>query len=437
MPIYGKQLAALTITTALIAANQVTSAKVDGTVLSTAAPGAGASWDAGSRKIANLLDPTAAQDAASKAYVDATKQGLDIKDSVRVATNAALPAYTRTGSVITMSAVGVVTVDGVATVLNDRILVKDGQAGSDNGLYSVTTEGTAGVAAVLTRTTDADSNAKVTAGLYTFVAEGTANADGGFVLTTNDPINLNTTALTFTQFTGAGQITAGVGLTKTGNTIDVGSASVGLTLNADSLAVIYGLVAELTAVDAGDAAAAGTLDKAARVDHQHAVSTAAPTVTVKSEATATAVGTATTLLRADMQIQAATAAASDLATSLGQGNSSSLARADHTHRGPKPSLNNQKQASAATTAVNQTTGLTITATPVLGGIVRAFLNGIELEVGDAVKTKDFYYSVDAGVTARAMSAIVAADTLFWTKTSTRENYDLATTDVITQSYETF
>lgn len=186
--------------------------------------------------ITSLPAPVSANDAARKADVDAAKQGLDAKDSVRLATAAALPAYTRTGDVITATAVGVLTVDGVATVINNRILVKDGAAGSDNGLYFVSTEGTAGVAYVLTRTADADTSAKVTTGLYVFASEGTVNADASFVLTTNDAITLNTTALTFSQFSGAGQITAGNGLTKTGNTLDVGAGN-GISVAADSVAV--------------------------------------------------------------------------------------------------------------------------------------------------------------------------------------------------------
>jgi phage-related tail fiber protein len=72
--------------------------------------------------------------------------------------------------------------------------------------------------------------------MFTFVAEGTANADSGWVLTTNDTITLDTTALAFAQFSGVGQITAGAGLTKTGNAIDVVTASSGrIVVNADSI----------------------------------------------------------------------------------------------------------------------------------------------------------------------------------------------------------
>jgi phage-related tail fiber protein len=87
-----------------------------------------------------------------------------------------------------------------------------------------------------TRTTDADTSAKVTSGMFTFVEAGTTNADSGWVLTTDGTITLGTTALAFTQFSGAGQITAGAGLTKTGNTLDVVTASATrIVVNADSI----------------------------------------------------------------------------------------------------------------------------------------------------------------------------------------------------------
>lgn len=189
--------------------------------------------------ITSLPAPVSANDAARKTDVDAAKQGLDFKDSVRVVTDAALPAYTRTGDVITASANGALTVDGVAVAVNDRVLVKNGAAGADNGIYDVTATGSGVAAYVLTRSSDANTNAKVTTGMYSFVSEGTNNADSAFVLTTNDAITLNTTALTFAQFSGAGQITAGNGLTKTGNTFDVG-AGTGISVTADAVGIAAG-----------------------------------------------------------------------------------------------------------------------------------------------------------------------------------------------------
>jgi hypothetical protein len=177
-----------------------------------------ASVSLNSQKITNLADPTDAQDAATKSYVDATKQGLDFKDSVRVATTAN----------ITLS--GTQSVDGVSLVAGDRVLVKNQTTASANGIYVVVSGG------AWTRSTDADTTAKVTSGMFTFVETGTTNADSGWVLTTDEPTTLGTTALTFTQFSGAGQITAGAGLTKSGNTIDVGTASASrIVVNADSI----------------------------------------------------------------------------------------------------------------------------------------------------------------------------------------------------------
>lgn len=165
----------------------------------------------------NLLDPVNPQDAATKNYVDAVKQALEIKDSVRVATTAN----------ITLS--GTQTIDGVAVIAGDRVLVKDQTAGQDNGIYVVS-------ATAWTRSSDANTNAEVTAGMFVFVEEGTANGDNGYVLTTNNPITLGTTPLVFTQFSGAGQIVAGDGLTKTGNTINVGTASTArIVVNTDNI----------------------------------------------------------------------------------------------------------------------------------------------------------------------------------------------------------
>jgi hypothetical protein len=170
-----------------------------------------------------VATPTDDAHAATKGYVDAARAGLDVKASVRAAT-------TNEMMLIGSYAVGEVTVDGVQVVAGDRILVKN-QAGNpqNNGIYIVVDDGP------WTRATDADSSAEVTAGMFTFVAEGTVNADSGWVLTTNDTITLGTTALTFAQFSGAGSITAGNGLTKTGNTIDAVGTADRITVNSDSI----------------------------------------------------------------------------------------------------------------------------------------------------------------------------------------------------------
>ena len=189
------------------------------TVNSLTAPSAEFSMN--SQKIVSLADPQFPQDAATKAYVDAARSGLDVKASVRVAT---------TANITTLGAVSVGdAIDGVTLAANDRVLVKNQSTASQNGIYELTiTNG-------LIRAEDANSSAEVTAGMFTFVSEGTANADSGWVLTTNDTITLGTTELTFAQFSGAGQITAGDGLTKTGNTINAVGTADRVTVNADSI----------------------------------------------------------------------------------------------------------------------------------------------------------------------------------------------------------
>ena len=129
-------------------------------------------------------------------------------------------SYNNGVGTITASSNGAISIDGVSLSVDDRILVKDQTTQTQNGFYKVTTVGSGSAAFVLTRTPDADAASELTGGAFTFVEEGTANADNGYVLTTNGTPTLGTTNITFEQFSGAGQISAGNGLTKTGNTID-------------------------------------------------------------------------------------------------------------------------------------------------------------------------------------------------------------------------
>lgn len=158
-------------------------------------------------KIKNIPTPTADGEVAPKKYVDAIEQGLDIKDSVRAGTDGK--------NVDLSSSADPGDIDGVSLSNGDRVLLKDQNTGSENGIYNATnaTDPTTWV-----RSEDANDDDEVTGGAFTFVEEGSVNSNRGFVITTNDP-TLGTDGITFTQFSGAGQITAGRGLTKDGDVL--------------------------------------------------------------------------------------------------------------------------------------------------------------------------------------------------------------------------
>ena len=179
--------------------------------------------DVSSARITSLATPTGSTDAATKAYVDAQLQGLDVKNSVRVATTA-------NGTLSSAFANGQ-TVDGITLATNDRILIKNQSTGSENGIYTVNASGAP------TRATDFDEDSEVTGGAFFFAEEGTTNADNGFVLTNDGAITVGTTALTFTQFSGAGQVIAGSALTKSGNTLNVAVDDSSIEVSSDALRV--------------------------------------------------------------------------------------------------------------------------------------------------------------------------------------------------------
>ena len=175
-----------------------------------------------SQKITNLATPTADGDAASKSYVDGVSQGLDVKDSCVAAT---------TGNITIATALNNGdTLDGVSLSTNDRVLVKDQSSASENGIYIVGSSPA--------RADDLAAGADA-AGMFTFVEKGTVNADNGFVCTSDKgSAVVGTNNLAFSQFSGAGQITAGDGLDKSANTLSVDlKSNGGLVIESTEIAV--------------------------------------------------------------------------------------------------------------------------------------------------------------------------------------------------------
>jgi hypothetical protein len=156
--------------------------------------------------ITDVATPVSDNDAANKAYVDAAVNNINIHESVVAAT---------TGNVNLTNAVDNNKVlDGVTLSTGNRILVKNQNTASQNGIYIVAANGAP------TRATDYNAAGEVSAGDFIFVKGGTVNGNTGWIQTA-DVTTVGTDPLSFTQFSGAGTYTAGTGLALSGTTFSI------------------------------------------------------------------------------------------------------------------------------------------------------------------------------------------------------------------------
>jgi hypothetical protein len=245
--------------------------------------------------------PTDDAHAATKAYVDAARSGLDVKQSVRAATTAAvnLTSQLEAGDTLDTS---------VTLVAGDRVLVKNQGTASENGIYVVQASGAA------VRATDFDGTGEVSGGAFTFVEEGTVNADSGWVVTSNGAITVGTDAIAWVQFSGAGQITAGDGLTKSGNTINAVGTAGRISVSSDAIDIDSGYVGQNTITTLGTIATGTWAATDVAVEHGGTGASTAATAR-QNLGIVTSAGTSTTSTPALARIAKQACAASAAGTS--------------------------------------------------------------------------------------------------------------------------
>ena len=215
--------------------------------------------------------PTGGTDIVNKTYADSIASGINFHQSVRLATVAALPANTYNngtsgvGATLTANANGALTVDGVAAVATNRVLIKNEVTQANNGVYTVTQVGDGSTPYILTRATDFDSAGsgvdQIDQGDFFLVNAGSTQANTSWVQQTPLPITVGTTAIVFIQFGAPITYSAGTGLSLAGTVFSI--TNTGLTAStygsASAVPVIaFNAQGQATSVTSTNIAIAGS-----------------------------------------------------------------------------------------------------------------------------------------------------------------------------------
>lgn len=188
-------------------------------------PSGDIAWN--TNKITGLKDPTTAQDAATKNYVDAVLSGEPNKASCNLATTGALATNiynngsSGVGATLTGVSTGVLTIDGVSVTAGMSLLIQNEVTAANNGIYTCTVAGALGVAYVLTRRTDFNSTSNIASGDVTYITAGSTLIGTTWVMTTAGTITPGSTSIAFTQTAGPGSFLATSPILLTGSTFSL------------------------------------------------------------------------------------------------------------------------------------------------------------------------------------------------------------------------
>jgi hypothetical protein len=195
----------------------------------------GTDIDMGGGTISDLADPVADQDAATKAFVIQSLDGLDVKNSVKAGSVANISLTAGTSPDL---------VDGInVKFVGARILVKNQSSTSGNGIYQVSSVG--GVNAnTWIRSTDADTITNLNANAFTFIEESTSGQEDTGWVVTSSPATLGSDPIIWTQFSKKGTLTAAFGTEIVGteirlNLIGGSGGSGGLEIVSDEVGINF------------------------------------------------------------------------------------------------------------------------------------------------------------------------------------------------------